>query len=218
MRGLGEEGFFQEIEFGFAAGVHGAEAGFYEAAAAGDGGGGFEVEAFGGAVGEGLGCVGAFEKGEIFGVKLDPAFAGFVGLIEGFADGGGDGVGGDGEFGDQFLGDFEGEGDEGGFAILDGGGEGVVEGLEDAVLELDEFGALLEELFAEGLFAGELAAEEGGLFEFGEARGVEAGVREAKAAERAGEAEGFRRRLVHGSFCRRRFRFRPRFRGGGRLR
>ena len=190
--GLGEEGFLEEFEFGFAAGVHEAEAGFHEAAAAGDGGRGFEVEAVGRAVGEGLRAVEALDEGEVFGVELHPAFAGFLGLIEGFADGGGDGLGRDGKIGDEFLRDLEGEGDEGGFAVVDGGGQGVAEGLENAVLDFDEFGALLEELGAEGALAFDAAALEGGLLAVGDELWVRGGRREAERAQRASEAEGFR--------------------------
>ena len=158
------------------------------------------MESLGRAVGQGLRGVGALEEREVVGVQLHPAFTGFLRLLEGFADRAGNGVGGDGEIGDEFLRDLEGEGNHGGFALVNRRGQRVAERGEDAVLQFDEFGALLEELLAERALARDAALLERGFLAFREDARVHAGRRETERAQRSREAQGFRRGLVHGCF------------------
>ena len=84
-------------------------------------------------------------------VQADGEAGGAFDLGQRVAHGGFDHGGGNGQVGDEFLGDGQGEGDHGVFGVADDLGDGLAQGLEEALHQFVEFGALLEELFASAL-------------------------------------------------------------------
>ncbi len=184
----------EALELGFAAGVEKAKAGAEKATAPRTLGVFLEAHGRGTGAGAEQGGLGGAQESEVVRVQQDGDVGGLVDLGEGLADGGFDEVGGEGEVPDEFTGDFEGELDEGVFALLAELGQGMLEGLEDAGMEFHQLGPLLEQLLAEGAFAFDPSAFEGGL-EFllvvvgvGGARG--GGVQELDHPERGVKREG----------------------------
>ena len=102
---------------------------------------------------------------------------------------------GNGEVGDEFLRDGQGEGNHGVFGVADDLGDGLAQGLEETLNQLLEFGALLEEFFAENFFAvGQTEVVAGLQFRLAEVRsgGRSGAAGQGGIAQGAGKGDGFR--------------------------